>query len=229
MRKSYFIIGTVALGVGILLGAVGYALATAQSSPGTAAGTINTTNPLPVDNRDQLEGEGDDLFSSPEEEVFDSAELDLSELETETQRPRSTLKANEEQIPEALEQEILASYKLNVAKLFEAWQSPDMITFRTQLKEAYTGELFEKHARRAEPYIVQGVGLKVWDIFFEDVKVDTATDSTATLTASYTYTVQDYDIGNDMTMGQSAQHQVNVRVNMVKIDSRWLITGETKL
>lgn len=240
MRKMYLLIGSVALGVGLVLGVVGHALATtpvdgssrlafwdkkeSQSTTGpiggslsesTAGSPLNPNNPSPTNglfNPDPNDPEASSgLYpSTPEEEDIDPSEV-------------------ESNISEALALKIIADYKLNIASLFEAWKSTDMISFRAELSEAYTGELFEKHARQAEPFIAQGVGLEVSDIQFNEVKVEAATLGSATLTASYKYVAQDYDIGNQVAMGESTQHQVSARVNMVKKDNHWLITGETIL
>lgn len=245
MRKMYLLIGSVALGVGLVLGVVGYALATtpadgnsrlafwdkkdSQSTTAPIGGSSgdSTTGPLiPGElntgllNPDSNTPGGLDPFS-PEEEALDPSAVESGTTTT----PNST----QSSVPENLAQEITADYKLNIATLFEAWKSADMVSFRAQLAKAYTGDLFEKHARQAEPFIAQGVGIEVSDIRFDDVKVDLATANSATLTASYNYVAQDYDIGNEAVMGESNKHQVKTRVNMVKKDARWLITGETIL
>ncbi|WP_019851370.1 hypothetical protein [Desulfitobacterium sp. PCE1] len=224
MRKMYLLIGSVALGVGLVIGIVGYALATTPTDGNSRLTFWNKENGLYTSEL----GEGapqtgmDVLYPhSPEEEALDPTEAGSEEVTI-----PSTASNN---VSEDLAQEILADYKLNVAALFEAWKSPDMVAFRKQLEEAYTGELFEKHARQAESFIVQGVGMEVSSILFEEVKVDTATMTSATLTATYNYVAHDYDIGNQMAIGESTKHQVKVRVNMVKKDTRWLITGETVL
>lgn len=231
MRKMYLLIGSVALGVGLVIGVVGHALATtpadgnprlafwnkdSQSTTGNIGGMLNDStsgSALSPNNPDN--GLNPLHPYSPEEEVLDPAELEPGKATND--------------VPEDLAQAILADYKLNVATLFEAWKSPDMIAFRAKLAEAYTGELYEKHARQAEPFIAQGVGMEVSSIRFDELKVDSAASTSATLTAVYSYVAQDYDIGNQMTLGESTKHQVKVRANLVKKDTRWLITGETLL
>lgn len=245
MRKMYLLIGSVALGVGLVIGVVGHALATtpedgnprlafwnkdSQSTTGAIGGMLNDStsgsalSPNNPDNGLNPFGSGgltpqagmDGLHPySPEEEVLDPAELEPGKATN--------------NVPEDLAQAILTDYKLNVATLFEAWKSPDMTAFRAKLAEAYTGELLEKHARQAEPFIAQGVGMEVSSIRFDELKVDSAASTSATLTAVYSYVAQDYDIGNQMTLGESTKHQVKVRANLVKKDTRWLITGETLL
>lgn len=232
MRKMYLLIGSLALGIGLLLGAVGYALATtsvdgdsrlafwdnndSKSTAGPITGSLNgptlgTTGPNDLSHFDELSG----ISSSPEEE-----DLNLDETMT---------SGNPKTVPEELAQVIISDYKLNIATLFEAWKTIDMVSFRAELSKAYTGDLFEKHARQAEPFIAQGVGIDVSDIRFNSVKVDAATATSATLTASYNYLAKDYDLGNEVAMGENVEHEVKVRVNMVKNDERWLITGETTL
>ncbi|KTE93807.1 hypothetical protein AT727_02305 [Desulfitobacterium hafniense] len=231
MRKMYLLIGSVALGVGLVIGVVGHALATtpadgnprlafwnkdSQSTTGAIGGMLNDStsgSALSPNNPDN--GLNPLHPYSPEEEVLDPAELEPGKATN--------------NVPEDLAQAILTDYKLNVATLFEAWKSPDMTAFRAKLAEAYTGELFEKHARQAEPFIAQGVGMEVSSIRFDELKVDSAASTSATLTAVYSYVAQDYDIGNQMTLGESTKHQVKVRANLVKKDTRWLITGETLL
>lgn len=231
MRKMYLLIGSVALGVGLVTGAVGHALATtpadgsprlafwnkdSQSTTGAVGGMLNdSTSGSALSPNNPGNGLNPLHPYSPEEEVLDPAELEPGKA------------ANN--VPEDLAQAILTDYKLNVATLFEAWKSPDMTAFRAKLAEAYTGELFEKHARQAEPFIAQGVGMEVSSIRFDELKVDSAAPTSATLTAVYSYVAQDYDIGNQMTLGESTKHQIKVRANLVKKDTRWLITGETLL
>ncbi|MEM5816957.1 MAG: hypothetical protein AAGU16_03725, partial [Desulfitobacterium hafniense] len=218
MRKMYLLIGSVALGVGLVIGVVGHALATtpadgnprlafwdkdSQSTTGAIGGMLNDSTSGSALNPNNPDNGLNPLHPySPEEEVLDPAELE----------PGKAMN----NVPEDLAQAILTDYKLNVATLFEAWKSPDMTAFRAKLAEAYTGELFEKHARQAEPFIAQGVGMEVSSIRFDELKVDSAASTSATLTAVYSYVAQDYDIGNQMTLGESIKHQIKVRANLVK-------------
>ncbi|MGI1658520.1 MAG: hypothetical protein ACRKFN_06040 [Desulfitobacterium sp.] len=250
MRKMYVLIGSIALGVGLVIGVVGYALATtpADGNPRLAfwenkdsvptSGVDSNfdqsnslTNPselgiYPVDPNDSATT-GGMLSVNPEQENLDSAEgIDPHDPNILNTPDTSGTSKN---IPTELTELIISDYKLNLGSLFDAWKSTDMVSFRAQLSEAYTGELFEKHARQAERFIAQGVGIEVSDIRFDSVTVEAATATSATLTAYYHYIAKDYDIANEIAMGGNTEHQVKVRVNMVKDNGRWLTAGETLL
>lgn len=129
----------------------------------------------------------------------------------------------------AIQQEIVAQYKQALGILFDAWKAKDMPTFRAAIADAYTGELLEKHIAKAESFITQGVGLDIDDIVFDEVKVESADINTATVEAVYRYTARDFDLNEQYPLGQAQEHEVHVRANLVKIDSSWMITGETKI
>ncbi|MGE4272426.1 MAG: hypothetical protein AB7E31_06085 [Desulfitobacterium sp.] len=247
MRKMYVLIGSIALGVGLVIGVVGYALATtpADGNPRLAfwenkdsistsgvdsnSGQSNSlTNPselgiYPVDPND-MATTGGMLSVNPEQENLDSTEV-IDPHDPNIPNTPNTAK----NVPTELAELIISDYKLNLGSLFDAWKSTDMVSFRARLSEAYMGELFEKHARQAERFIAQGVGIEVSDIRFDSVTIEAATATSATLTAYYHYIAKDYDIGNQIAMGGNTEHQVKVRVNMVKDNDRWLTAGETLL
>jgi len=128
-----------------------------------------------------------------------------------------------------LAQQIITDYKQNIGIFFGAWKSTDMDTFRLKLAKAYTGDLFEKHARRAEEYLVQGIGLDVSQIIFDQVDVESVSENAATLRVDYRYTAKDYNLTDGATVGEEHEQIVQVRVNLVKQNSRWLITGESTI
>lgn len=231
MRKINWIVGSVALGLGMVIGIVSYAVATTPAAgnslltkfgvgnetqaaittmPGNTADSV-TTNPSPGLNVDPL--------SPSEGPLAGESEKD------------STLKGtgNGSSVDEVLSQKIISDYKQNIGYFFGAWQSRDMVTFRNQLAKAYVGELYEKHARKAESFITQGIGLEVSNIFFENIKIESATSNAATLEATYRYVAQDYDLGEQMPQGDETEHLVHVRVNLILTNDHWLIAGETPL
>jgi predicted lipid-binding transport protein (Tim44 family) len=132
-----------------------------------------------------------------------------------------------EAVSEVERQKIISDYKLALGILFEAWKSPDMTTFRTKISSAYTGDILEKHCTKAEQFISKGVGLYVTKVTFDDVKIESADNKSATLTASYRYSVRDYNLTEKQPEGKELNHFIQLRVNLVKINSQWLITGET--
>jgi len=45
----------------------------------------------------------------------------------------------------------------------------------------------------------------------------------------YRYTAKDYNLTDGATVGEEHEQIVQVRVNLVKQNSRWLITGESTI
>ncbi|NMA68976.1 MAG: hypothetical protein GX958_06115 [Desulfitobacterium sp.] len=243
MRRMYVLIGSIAIGVGLLMGVVGFALANTfqeGASPLSFLGknNVQTTSGTP----EEIKGDSEDKVAVPDEEK-DMDSLISGEENQHLTKENQHLTQDEEAlditiptpglttktIPAELEETIISEYKLNLAALFEAWQSPEMITFREKLSQGYTGELFEKHALLAEPYIAQGTGLHVTDIDFANVEVENATNAAATIKAKYSYYAQDFNLSEQMATGERKRHEVEVRVNMIKGEENWLITGETLL
>ncbi|HWQ72195.1 MAG TPA: hypothetical protein VN370_07730 [Desulfitobacteriaceae bacterium] len=143
-------------------------------------------------------------------------------------QPQTETNEKQEISPE-LSQQIITDYKQDVGIFFDAWKCTDILSFRTKLASAYTGEILEKHAKRAEPYLSQGIGLDVIKIDFDQVMIEKADNSTATLRADYRYTASDYSHENASPIGESHEQNVHVRVNLININSHWLITGESSL
>jgi len=122
---------------------------------------------------------------------------------------------------------IISDYKQAIGILFDSWKVNDIAVFRTTLANAYTGEIMESHVKKAEKYLPQGIGLYVSEIIFDSVTVESADNYSATVDAIYRYTAQDYDLDEAYPYGEKTSHFVHVRANLVKVDSRWMITSET--
>lgn len=237
MRKIDWIVGSVALCLGMLIGSVGYAVATTPASGnslltkigvGKEAETAITTVPgSPSDavvvNPDQ------DSEANPVTPAEDALAGE-SEADSTVNGDKSNNKnGSNSTVDEVLSESIISDYKQNIGYFFGAWKSTDMVKFRNQLAKAYVGDIYEKHARNAEGFITQGMGLEVSDIFFDQIKVESATANAATIEATYRYTAQDYNLGEQITEGQATEHLVHVRVNLVQSGGHWMISGETPL
>ena len=216
MRKMNLLFGALALGLGIIVGTLGVSLLTNPSSPGSFIPKLHGQ-----DHVQTVTGEVNDSTQTPP--VLDTGQDDLSE----------TNAALDSAIPDSIlnqaEQQIVADYKQDIGIFFGAWKSADMDTFRLKLAKAYTGELFEKHARRAEKFLVQGIGLDVTQITFDQVAVEGADANTATLRADYRYKARDYSLADRASFGEEHEQTVQVRVNLLKQNSRWMITGENSI
>lgn len=219
MRKMNYLFGALALGLGVLVGTLGVSLLTNSSSPTsfisklrgqdkiqTVSGTVNDSIQTPPDSNKVPDGLSE---SSTADGLLDHHSLNTKES--------------------PLAQKIIADYKQNIGIFFGAWKSTDMASFRLKLAKAYTGDLFEKHARRAEEYLVQGIGLDVSQIIFDQVDVESVSENAATLRVDYRYTARDYNLADRTTVGEEHEQIVQVRVNLVKQNSRWLITGESTI
>lgn len=266
MRKMNWLVGSIALGIGLVIGMVGYALAITTPVDGdsrlvnfwrnketqpvtgslqnsdtqspitsnpsdlnvlTPEGNLwSPTDPNSLGTNPSLGTSGTNSDSYPDSASGEGA---LTIPGTTLPTPSITPKSQSNGVPAELAQKIIADYKQDIGLFFEAWKSTEMVSFRTKLNKAYTGELYEKHARQAESFIAQGLGMEVSDIRFDQVIVESATASAATLTAAYYYVAQDYNIGEQAPVGEKKEHQVNVRVNLIKDNPRWLITGETPI
>jgi len=123
--------------------------------------------------------------------------------------------------------QIISDYKQALGILFDAWKVKDMPNFRSSIAKGYTGEILETHIKKAEKFLPQGIGLYVSEVTFDHVAVESADAYSATVDAIYRYTVRDYDLDEQYPHGEEFKHFVHVRANLIKIDSRWLITGET--
>lgn len=216
MRKMNLLFGALALGLGVIVGTLGVFLLTDPTSQGsfisklrgqdniqTVAGVVNdSTQPPPILNTIQ------DDFTGTNAALYN---------------------ANPDSILNQTEQQIIADYKQDIGIFFGAWKSTDINAFRLKLAKAYSGELLEKHARRAEEFLVQGIGLNVTQITFDQVDVESADLNTATLRVDYRYKARDYNLVDGTSFGEEHEQTVQVRVNLLKQNSRWLITGESSI
>lgn len=241
MRKMNWLVGVIALGIGLVIGMVGYALAITpvdgtsrlvsfweNKESQTVTGSLqdsDTQSPI-TPNPSDLDVLGTSGTSSDSYPGSASGEGTVTIPGT-----SSPIAPNSQSngVPAELSQKVITDYKQDIGLFFEAWKSTEMVSFRSKLNKAYTGELYEKHARQAESFIAQGLGIEVNDIRFDRVTVESATAAAATLTATYNYVAQDFNIGEQTPVGNKTEHQVNVRVNLIKDSTRWLITGETPL
>ncbi|MEA4901460.1 hypothetical protein [Desulfitobacterium sp.] len=221
MRKINWLVGSVALCLGLVIGIVGHAVATTPATGSSIltklgvdnesqATAINSENVLNSVKQSPNADQKDSLLTPPEGVLAGANETDSTVEKERTEK-------------------IISDYKQNIGYFFGAWQSTDMTNFRNQLAKAYIGEIYEKHARNAESFIIQGIGLAVSDIRFDEIKVESATANSATLEATYRYAAQDYDLGEQMPQGEKTEHLVHVRVNLILSNGHWLISGETLL
>lgn len=222
MRKINWLVGSVALGLGMVIGIVGYAMATTPATGnsfltkfGVGKGTQAVSN---------MAKPADSTVAAIPGNATDSAQLNPS-----TDLNANSLERDSTVIDEGLSQKISNDYKQNIGYFFDAWQSADMVKFRDTLAKAYVGDLYEKHARKAEGYIIQGIGLAVSDIRFDKINLESATATAATLEAIYHYTAQDYNLGEQTPQGEKTEHLVHVRVNLILANGHWMISGETPL
>ena len=206
MRKMNLLFGALALGLGVIVGTLGVSLLANPSSPGSFISKLRGQNSVPT-----VTG------------VVNTVQDDLSATNA------ALYSANPDSILNQAEQQIVADYKQDIGIFFGAWKSADMNTFRLKLAKAYTGELFEKHARRAEEFLVQGIGLDVTQITFDQVDVESTDANTATLRADYRYKARDYSLADGASFGEEHEQTVQVRVNLLKQNSRWMITGENSI
>lgn len=258
MRKMNLVVGTVSLGLGILIGVVSLAIATDPSAPSKLLAKMHLgTNNVTLTN--QSGGNGQNIVQSNPSSALNPSNSNGNPADTlpqshdgesfSTTSPNSSLTGGtdgiagsqdtlQSSIPvtaqprieiTAVTQQIIADYKQDIGIFFDAWKAPDMTTFRTKLAKGYGGQLLERHAKRAEQYIQQGIGLEVSKIDFDNVIVEKADANTATLKADYRYTASDYMLSEAESIGEPNEQTVHVRVNLVKTNQRWIVTGETLL
>ncbi|MCO5385958.1 hypothetical protein [Desulfosporosinus sp.] len=211
MRKMNYLFGALALGLGVLVGTLGVSLLTNSSSPTSFISKLRGQDKIQT-----VSGTVNDPIQTP---PLDPATAGMSESDLHSLSNKDSLMA----------QQVITDYKQNIGIFFGAWKSTDMASFRLKLAKAYTGDLFEKHARRAEEYLVQGIGLDVSRIVFDQVDVESVTENTATLRVDYRYTARDYNLTDGTAVGEEHEQIVQVRVNLVKQNSRWVITGESTI
>ena len=228
MRKANYLFGALALGLGILVGTLGVSLLTNSSSPAsfiaklrgqdkiqTVTGAVHDpvqTLPTPTP---ALDSSNTDSTSNPAGQQNDVLSLGQNGVT----KDAATLSP--------LQQQIITDYKQDIGIFFGAWKSADVANFRLKLAKAYTGDLFEKHAQRAEVYFAQGIALDVSQITFDKVDIESSDDNAATLLVNYRYTAKDYSLADAATVGEAHEQIVHVRVNLLKQNSHWMITGES--
>lgn len=211
MRKINWIVGSVALALGIGLGMLSIALASNPIAPNLLAKMNLFKQAAPLDHAVTAGTTPDGTSTTSTTAAVDKPLQDgLGEA-----------------VSPLLAQQIVGDYKQDIGFFFDAWKSTDMTTYRSKLAKAYAGDLLERHARQAEEYILQGVGLDVSLINFDNVVVEAADAGTATLRADYRYTASDFVLNEGKTVGTPNEHVVHVRVNLIKSGQRWVITGET--
>lgn len=235
MRKMNYLIGALALGLGVIVGTLGMSLLTNSSSPTsfisklrgqdkiqTVSGAVSDSTRTPPTLNTPSDALAQNSTSS------DSGNSDLESNQAE--QPSNALSLGENKgsaQSSALKQQIITDYKQDIGIFFGAWKSADIDSFRLKLAKAYTGELFEKHAQRAKEYLDQGLGLDVSQITFDRVEVESADANTATLRVDYRYSARDYSLTDAAPIGDEHEQIVHVRVNLIKQNSRWVITGES--
>lgn len=212
MRKMNYLFGALALGLGVLVGTLGVTLLTNSSSPTSFISKLR--------GQDKIQTVSGTVSNPAQNQpTSDTTAANMAETDSHSL-------SNNESI---LAQQVITDYKQNIGIFFGAWKSTDMATFRQKLAKAYTGDLYEKHARRAEEYLVQGIGLDVSKIVFDQVDVESVSENAATLRVDYRYTARDYNLTDGAPVGEEHEQIVQVRVNLVKQNSRWLITGENSI
>ena len=247
MRKRQWLIVTLALSFGVILGMSTLVLATDPSAPAvllarvglingaaaktpssgaTASADTNRTSPAAAG---VLPGSDQANSGQGSSAGADAGPADAGQATGVQADSAPGSAGGAAVVPASVAEAVVTDYKRDIGSLFDAWKSPDMQTFRSKLAEGYAGDLFERHARRAEEYLTQGVGLYVSALGFDQVIVEKADAVTATLRADYHYTAQDYSLAEATPFGEKTEHQVHVRVNLVKMNQHWLIVGETLL
>jgi len=215
MRKMKFLLGALGLGLGVLVGTLGVSALANPSAPGTFISKLRGQDSIKT-----VTGAVTDPSQTPA--VSDTLQNNLTAT-------NDALYTNKEATLTQAEQQIVADYKQDIGIFFGAWKSADITSFRVKLAKAYTGELFEKHAKRAEEYLAQGVGLDVTQITFDQVGVDSSDANTATLQVNYRYKARDYSLADGAAFGEEHEQTVKVRVNLLKQNSHWIVTGENTI
>lgn len=228
MRKRNILVGAIALSLGIIVGTMGVsyltnpdastsfiAKLTGQNKIQTVSGSVSQTG--------QTSPTGDGLAA----DLSGTSAVNPNEKATDTLSTSQNGSGTENTVSDEIKQKIIADYKQDIGTFFGAWKSVDIATFRVKLAKAYTGDLLEKHAKRAEEYLSQGIGLDVSQVTFDQVTVESADTNTATLLVDYRYTAKDYNLTNQVSIGEAHEQVVHMRVNLLKQNSSWLITGES--
>ncbi len=230
MRKRNWFVAILTLVLGITVGMLGFFVANPTSAESLITKVRGKTPAQTLANvsQDSNQGLNETNMSNVGTEVYQSLDLKSSSIGN-SDSATNTSSGTNEKIPQQLAVQIITDYKQDVGILFDAWKSTEMSAFRAKLATGYTGSILEKHANQAEPYLLQGVGLDVIRIDFDQVTLEKADKSTATLLADYRYIASDYSFENAAPAGEANEHNVNLRVNLIYVDSRWLITGESSI
>jgi len=219
MRKRYWFLTVLIFFLGIALGFFGHMYWGSAFQPGV-------NQPAEKENATKVDALKADLskYPLPDPTVKGNdagiGSLTAGSTDTGDGRSQVTLTRTEQD-------KLISDYKQALGILFDAWKAKDMPTFRTTIAAAYTGEIMDHHIRKAEKFIPKGIGQYVTEVSFDDVDIESADKYSATVNAIYRYTVRDYDLDEEYPIGEEFKHFVHVRANLVRIDSRWLITGET--
>ena len=217
MRKIHWPLTVSVFFLGILLGVAGYIVWETSIQPGTRFQEKENATKIDA---------GRYEIPVPNSVGHD---LGLGNLDENDTLEGNDKKEKESTLAAAEEEKIIADYKKNLGILFEAWKAEDMTKFKEMISGAYTGQLMENHIQKAEKYLPNGIGLYISEVSFDDIRVESADKHSATVKAIYRYTVSDYDIDESYPYGEEFKHFVHVRTNLVKVDSDWLITGETPI
>lgn len=227
MRKMNYLIGSLALGLGVIVGTLGVSFISNSGSPASFISKLRGQDKVQtvsgrVSDPAQTQPVQDPAADSASNQVAAEKNADADSLEKNQTGKNTPLTSQ-------LKEQIVTDYKQDIGIFFDAWKSTDMEDFRLKLSKAYTGDLFEKHARQAEQYLVQGIGLDVSQITFDRVDVENANDNSATLLVDYHYTARDYNLADASTVGEEHEQTVHARVNLLKLNSRWMISGESTI
>lgn len=246
MRKIYWLVTPLIFCLGIVVGVFGYIFWQTNFQSGinapekSNATKVSQTDSSPYFNQSQDNNPGP-YQGYPSEPLTDSGDLtesgsgdisdldDLTEQDVSLSNDRQNQVADQIMLTETEQYTLLKDYKQAIGILFDAWKEKDILTFRSKLDSAYTGEILENHVNKAEKYLSNGVGIYVSDIIFDHVAIESADKYSATIDAIYRYTSQDYDVDKQQAYGEKISHFVHVRANLVKIDSQWKITSETPI
>lgn len=217
MRKTYWFLTVSVFFLGILVGVAGYIVWETSIQPGT--------HYQDKDNATKIDAS---QYQIPDPSI-DSHDLGLGNLNENTMLQNNHQEKDESELTAVEQEKIITDYKQNLGILFDAWKAEDISAFKERIAEAYTGKLMETHIQKAEKFLPNGVGLYIDEVSFDDIRIETADKHSATIKAIYRYTVRDYNITEKSPYGEEFKHFVHVRANLIKTDSRWLITGETAI
>lgn len=219
MRKTYWLLMALTFCLGVALGVFGHIYWGTALQPGV-------NQPTEMENATKVDALKADasqyILPDPTIKGHDAGISSLIEANSGMDKEE-----NQIALSKTDQDKIISDYKQALGILFDAWKVKDMPAFRSSIASAYTGEIMENHILKAEKFLPRGIGLYVSEVSFDDVDIESADKYSATVNAIYRYTVRDYDLDEEYPFGEEFSHFVHVRANLVKIDSRWMITGET--